>query len=367
MKRQRWWKSAILAALVAGTGASTAWAVPTNTSLPGGWWWQPLPGGTYDTGLMGTKRGGFNGQTSPPFNDTSFGIMNEPGTPWYDGSDLSAQQYVQRQIFGNFGTSSPPGPPGFRYYNFGYGGTAAGSNFPRTATERRIITLNHWNNPHPDAGGVATYGQVVYVPVSATLYSGIGWGADEMLLKVIGGTSGQQSQFFVDATLNASFSTPAFGGISATGNTIRVNAVTRVNDAGPGHYDVTWGYGVSGGLSQWRVDAIDAVFINGVYVAEPGQGIPINSVGYAFTNSYNVLPALIQNGGTFTITYNADADINNLVRDWGNADVRASMGPGMEGSARLVVVWEAFMAVPEPATVALLLLGGAGAMSLRRR
>jgi hypothetical protein len=348
--------------------ASVAGAQPTNTTLPGGWSWQSIPGGVYDTGLQGTKRGGFNGQAVGPFNDTSFGVMDETGTPWFDGSDLSAQQYVQRQVFGNFGTGSPPGPAGARFYNFGYQGTTPGSNFPRTGAEQRSVSLNHWNNAFPDAGGVATFGQVVYVPVSATLTSGIGWGADEMLMKFIGGTSGQRSKFFVDATLNASFTSAAFGGINSTGNSIRVNAIVEANNAGPGNYDVAWGYGASNAaqVSLSRSGGIDAVFVEGQFVADPSQGIPANSVGYAFSKNYNVLSSLVQNGSSFSLTYDANADINNLVRDFGTADARASMGPGFEGTARLVVEWQAFRAIPTPGGVALA-MGGLVLAARRRR
>jgi hypothetical protein len=34
------------------------------------------------------------------------------------------------------------------------------------------------------------------------------------------------------------------------------------------------------------------------------------------------------------------------------------MGPGLEGTARLVVVWQAYQAVPAPSSVGLALLGG---------
>jgi hypothetical protein len=355
---------ALAALCAAGVGAVIA--QPTNTTLPGGWSWQPLPGGSYDTGLVGTKRGGNNGQMVGPFTDTSFGIMDEQNTPWFDDSDLSAQQYVQRQLFGNFGTGSPPGPAGTRFFNFGYNGTSFGSNFANNAAERRGVSLNHWNNPNPDAGGVATLGQIVFVPVAATLEVGQGWGGDEMLLKVIGGNSGQQSQFFVDATLNASFTTTAFGGLSQGGNQIRVNAVTRVNDAGPGQYDVSWGYGggTGGFINQFRSGGIDAVFINGQFVGDPGAGLTNNSVGASYNNTYNVLSSLVQTGGSFNVQFDADALLNNLTRDFGNADVRAQIGPGMEGNARLVVRWEAFQAIPTPGVTALL---GLGAMAMLRR
>jgi hypothetical protein len=321
----------------------------------------------YDTGIQRTKRGGFDGQTVGPFNDTSFGVMDEQGSAWFDGSDLSGQQCVQRQVFGNFGTSSPLGPTGTRFYNFGYQNTPAGSNFPQTGAEQRKVTLNHWNNPNPDAGGVASFGQIVYVPVAATLTTGLGWGGDEMLLKFIGGTSGARSQFFVDATLNASFNTGAFGGISALNNSIRVNAVVQANDGGSGSYDVAWGFGASNAsqVTVNRVASLDAVIVNGVQIDNPSQGIPVNSVGYGFTNGYNVLSSLVQTGGTFDMNFDASADINNLVRDFGNADARASMGPGLEGSVRLVVEWAAFRAVPTPGAAALLALGGL--LTSRRR
>jgi hypothetical protein len=356
-----------LSALTAGALVSAAIAQPTNTTLPGGggWSWVPVPAmnGTYDTGLQGTPRGGAAGQTVGPFTDTSYGVMDETGTPWFTGSDQSAQQYVQRQLFGNFGTAGASG----RFFNSGFGGTTSGSNFPRAATEQRSATLNHWNNSNPDAGGVASFGQVVFVPVSATLSIGNGFGADEMLLRIIGGNSGQRSQFFIDGTLNQSASTTAFGGITNNAQ-IRVNAIVQANDAGPGSYDVAWGYGASNPsqVNLSRSGGIDAVFVNGAFVQDPSQGIPPNSVGYSFTQNFNVLSTLVQNGGSFSVLFNASAEINNLVRNSGNADARAQMGPGMEGTARLVVQWQAFRAIPTPGAAALLGLGTL-AMTRRRR
>lgn len=344
--------------------AASCVAAPSQTTLPSGWSWQPMGLGMYDTGTQGTARGGTDGQLNPPYTDTSFGVMNESGTPWFTGTDLSAQQYVQRQLFGNLGTAGASG----RFFNAGYGGTNPGENFPSSAAESRSIGLNHWNNPFPDAGGVASLGQVVYVPVSATLSLGSGWGADEMLLTVIGGNSGGTSQFFVDATLTSTFGTSAFGGIISSGNEIRVNAVSEVNDAGSGgNYDVSWGYGVAfGGVNQFRVGALDAVFEEGVFVADPGQGIDANSVGYGFTKSYDVLSALVEDGSAFTVDFASTAELVNLVRDFGEADVRASMGPGMEGTARLVVEWQAFVAVPAPGSVVVFGLGMVAASRRRR-
>lgn len=352
-------------------------AAPINTVLGPGLSWQNLGAASYDTGLLRTERGGTNGQTVGPFTDTSFGVMNEVGAPWFTGNDLSAQQYVQRQIFGNFGTSSPPGPPGFRYFNFGYTGpagptlppsgpTSFASNFPFTAAERRTVTGNHWNNPFPDIVQTATFGQLVYVPVSATLTVTLGWGGDEALLKIIGGVSGRRSRFRIDSNIDASYATLAFGGLSQTGNRINFNAITEVFDAGPGDYDVPYGYGVSlsGGQSLIRDTNSDFVLHRGVNVGDPSVGLTPNSVGTSFTDVYNVLGTILQDGSAFSITFNASAElfISRLV---GDADARANLGPGMEGELRLVVNYEIFRAIPEPAALGVLAPGLA--LGLRRR
>ncbi|MDX2017414.1 MAG: PEP-CTERM sorting domain-containing protein [Planctomycetota bacterium] len=358
--------------------AGLAHAQPVNTQLQSGWSWQAIGGGTYDTGLVGTARGGANGQTTGPFTDTSYGIMNEQGTPWYTGQDLNAAQYVQRQLFGNFGTSSPPGPAGTRYYNFGYAGpngptqagqgaTSAGSNFAFTAAERRNVTLNQWSNPFQDVGGIATFGQIVYVPVAATLRVGLGWGGDEMLIKGIGGSANNKTRIRVDANIDAAFSSSAFGGLSSTGNRINVNGITEFfNPASLGNYDMAWGYGVgltAGQTLLARDNSTNFVTHNGVVVGDPTQGLTPNSVGSGFTNTYNVLSALQQDGSSFTFQFDSAAELF-ITRDFGDADARAQMGPGMEGNVQLVVQWAAFQAVPTPGSLALV---GAGLLVAARR
>ncbi len=351
-----------LCGLAAGAlvvAAGTAIAQPTNTTLPGGWTWQAIPGGVYDTGTVGTKRGGFNGQTTGPFNDTSFGIMDEQGTPWFDGSDQSSQQYVQAQVFGNYGTSSPPGPSGTRFYNFGGNGTSAGQNFSSTTSESRSVSINNWNNPNPDAGGVATLGQVVYVPVAATLIVGQGFGADEMLMKAIGGNGGGTSRFQITSSINAQWSTGGFGGINNLFNGIVVGSEVTVFDPGAlGNYDVAYGYGASNvGNGLISLNNFGTVRDNGQVTGNAGQGIPQNSVGTGLSDSYNVLASLLQDGSSVSFSFEASAGVA-ISRTFGNADARASMGPGMEGNVRLVVEWAAFQAVPTPASLALASLGG---------
>jgi MYXO-CTERM domain-containing protein len=341
-------------------------ATPVNTTLPGGFSWQPIPGGTYDTGTVGTSRGGFNGQQNGPFQDTSYGVMDEPGTPWFTGGDQSSQQYVQQQLFGNFGTSSPPGPGGFRFYNFGYGSTAAGSNFPSTGTERRGVSLNHWNNPFPDAGGVATFGQVVYVPVSATLVVGQGFGADEMLLKGIGGNGGGTSKFDITSQITSSWTTAAFGGINNLNNRIVLGSSVEFFDPGViGNYDMPFGFGVGLAAGQISLSNFGTVADEGQVVGFAGQGIPTNSTGVGLSDSYNVLSTLLQDGSSFNLTFDGSASVA-ISRVFGNADARASMGPGMEGNARLVVQWAAFQAVPTPGAAGLFGLALLGVGRRRR-
>jgi hypothetical protein len=374
---------ALIGALTVCAGAGALFAQPTNTSLPGGWSWAPIGGGSYDTGTLGTSVGGNDGQTAGPYSDTSFGVMNELDSPWYTGTDLDSQQYIQRQVFGDFGNPSAfpsPGSPGFRYANPGYIGplgptigssvpTGAGGNFPYTAAERRTITANHWNNPFPDAGGVAALGQVVYVPVAATLTAGVGWGGDEMLLKVIGGIGGQQSRFRVDANLDASWVTTDFGGITNTNNRINVNGITTVFDAGAlGSFDVPWGYNVglaAGQIDLFRDDSSNFLLDQGTNVGDPGAGLTPNSVGFSVSDAYNVLSSISQNGSSFSIDFSAAAELF-IERQFGNADARAQLGPGMQGVLRLVVEWQAFRAVPTPGTAGLMLVA-AGFIVRRRR
>jgi hypothetical protein len=356
--------------------AAAATAQPTNTTLPSGWSWDNLGSNVFDTGTVGTPRGGGNGQTTGPFTDTSFGVMNEPGTPWFTGGDLSSQQLIQRQIFGNIGTN---GAPGFRNFNFGYTGpngptiagpinTTNGSNFPFTAAERRSVTLNHWNNTNPDAGGVATFGQIVWVPTAAVLNVGQGWGGDDMIIRAIGGGAGQTTRVRVDANIDIAASTTAFGGLTSSGNRINVNGISTFNDpASLGNYDMPWGFnvGLAAGQISLTRDVSDAVFKNGVFIGDPQAGLSPNSVGAGITDSFNVLASLVQTGGTFSVQFDSSAELF-ISRQFGNADARAQMGPGMEGNASLVVTYTAYRAVPAPASAALLGLGGLVAARRRR-
>ena len=297
------------------------------------------------------------------------------------------------------GTNSPPGPAGARFYNFGYSTpatvgqpaqtTSAGDNFPSNAVEQRAVSLNHWNNPNPDAGGVATVGQLVFVPTSATLQIRLGWGSDEMQMAVIGGSTNpgsDTSQFRTDLNVygmwEASFDPlTASGKANSVRNLINMNATVQVRNAGGGSYGldgasaIPWGYLTGGDPSSathgnivnfFRDSINDQIVREGTYFGEPGKGIPENSTGHAFDKSYNVLSTILQDGSAFTVDFESQAELY-LTRNFGDADARVSTGPGMQGQARLLIGYEIYLVVvPEPSR-AVLLAGAFVILGLRRR
>ena len=347
-------------------------AQPVNTTLPAGWSWVNLGNASYDTGNLTTDSGGVPGQTSPPYSDTSFGIMNEPSTPWFTGNDLSSQQFIQLQDFGDLGAASPsPAPWGFasappagdsqqRFYNYGYQGTIAGSNFPAAATEQRTISVPHWNNANPDAGGVAVGSQEVWIPVSAKISVDVGWGGDEMYFDMIGGGSGPETQYKVTVDHDTSYSITGAGAYTggSSGEIVYTASVQNL-DAGPGAYQAAnWGQGPTSnafdvsGMMSWDTTTGSPVT----------QGIPENSIGTSIFDltgmrEMTIISSMdvIDNGGTFDVVFDSTATLLNILRVSGIADGRFSYGPGMFGQVQYTVEYERYLAmVPEPGGLVLL-------------
>ena len=362
-------------------------AQPSSSTVSNGEWTN-VGTGLYDTGVLTTDAGGIAGQTSGPYFDTSFGVMNEAGTPWFTGNDLLAQQYVQQQAFGNLGSASPSpnpwghagppavGDPAARHYNYGYGGTTAGSNFPTIAAEKRSITVNHWNNTNPDSVIMAAIGQQVYIPASATLEIDMGWGGDEMLFDMIGGLSGPQSKFRATVDQNASYDINGTGSYTggASGEII-YSASMQDFDAGPGNAYRSGRWGL--GPSSDAFDTSGSRTWEGTTLSTVTQGIPPNSIGTAIseiTGAADVINLtssnIIENGGTFSIDFESTAELISFVREFGEADGRVSFGPGMQGSISYRVnydIWEVTpTAVPEPGSAAIL-VGLAMFVAQRRR
>lgn len=377
--------------LCALAGVSTAVAQPTNTTLPPGGSWVASGTGTYSTGTLNTETGGSPGQTAPPYFDTSFGVMDEPQTPWFTGNDLSAQQFIQKQVFGDLGAAAPsPAPWGFagpppagdsqqRFYNYGYGGTTAGSNFPMGITEQRSLTVPHWNNPSPDAGGVGSAGQVVCIPVSAKITIGMGWGGDEMFLDIIGGDSGQQSNFMISTDIDAAYTINGTGAYTGSANgEILYNADIQNNDAGPGgaYQAGSWGLNNGGTAGAIGFNTGGSMTWNGTTVTPVSGGIPANSIGTAISevtgmdDMYTLTAAdVVDTGGSFSVDFDGAAMITSIVRNFGNADARASLGPGMAGTVTYEVQYEHWTieVVPEPSAISLLLVAMMPAVTFLRR
>lgn len=364
-------------------------AQPTNTAAAAGGAWANVGTGNYTTGQLTTETGGTPGQSAPPYFDTSFGVMDETGTAWFTGNDLSAQQFVQSQVFGDLGAASPSpapwglagppasGDPNARFYNYGYGGTTAGSNFPTTAAEQRSITVNHWNNTNPDAGGTAAVGQQVFVPTSAKISIDFGFGGDEMFFDMIGGNSGQQSKFTASVEQLASYTINGIGAYTggASGG-LTYTASMQNNDAGPGgaYQAAQWGLGGGGGAVGF--DTFGTRTWNGTTLNSATQGIPPNSIGTAISEITGMVDMISigagsveENGGSFAVDFDSSAELTNFIRDFGNADGRVSFGPGMLGAITYEVnydVWEV-TAIPEPGPSMFLLSASLVVLGRRRR
>lgn len=410
-RMQRLSASTSAATLVLTLLNASAIAQPTNTTLPPGTMWSSTGTGTYDTMDVGTPTGGFPVDTdndgtpdaySPAADwyDTSFGVMDEVNAPWFDGSDLGPQQFIQAQAFGNSGANLqgvgtwgsspfylPSGAPDQsipevtqRWYNYAYQGTTAGDNFPSGVSEQRSVNLTHWTNPSPDSGGVAAVGQTICVPTSAFIEIDFGFGSDEMYLEVIEGVAGGRPTFRIDVDQTASYSINGTGAYTGTNSgTLEFAHEAEYDNAGTGN-----AYRTDFGLGGTEFDGNAANVSNtgnstwGGTSTATTQGIPMNSVGTSIFNingsrdTVNIpLGSIIENGGAFGIDFDSmiSIAIDRVAGVSADADARASTGPGMQGVARYVVNYEHFevVAVPEPTSGLMTMLAIAGLGFARRR
>lgn len=379
---------------LAVTIASSSAAMPTM-ALPAGYTWQLVNNQVYTTGTVYTETGGYNGQTSGPYYDTSYGVMDEPSTPWYTGNDQSDQQFIQQQVTGNYGTNSPPGPSGFRFYNNGTpgvttlnqtsGSTSGGANFPSNAKEIRTITLTNWNNLNPDNSmATATVGQIVNMPTGGTISTSRGYGGDEMFMAVNGGTSGGTSQFGVSFNIYSMMASTQYGinegNLSSDRDYINGSVTLQVNNAGGGSYGfdgsnrIAYGLGIASdpSINQGNIVSGGPVsgtsYENGVSTGAMVAGIPANSVGDSIDQNFMIAAGAVdQTGSTFQISFESQAEMWAW-KNFGDADARFSMGPGMAGNGVLNVNYEVWqvVAIPEPSSALMGAVGGL-ALCLRRR
>lgn len=313
-------------------------AQPAVTLAPG-YSWQPVSTSTYTTGPQrtGCKSGGGSCGT----NDSSFGL-DAQCPPDLPTSVTPGCSYVQKQIFGNFGTNT--NPDGLALANNpGCGGTASNSNWPSSSTATRRVTLTEWTNPNPASAipNGATSGMVC-IPTAARIIiddgspcDGSGVGADELRLLVIGGNSGQQSTFNITANYQLNWSSSHYGGSGSTGpQTVAQNLV--VNDAG------------SGNSYDWALQQTNQSW----YFPSPGNNVA--SFGTPLQQTFNVpVGSITQTGGSFSIDFTASASVDVTRVPGGNADARVTMGPGFHGRARYVVDYQCWQIVANPLPVRL--------------
>ena len=318
-------------------------AQPALTPAPG-YSWQPVSTNTYTTGPQRT--GCKTGSGSCGTNDSSFGldVQCPPDLP---STTVSGCSYVQKQIFGNYGTST--NPDGLALANNpGCDGTSPNSNWPSSSLSARRINLTEWTNPNPASAlaNGATSGMVC-IPTAARIIiddgspcDGSGVGADELRFLVIGGNSGQQSNFNITANYQLHWSSSNYGGSGTTGpQTITQNLV--VNDAGNGNsYD-------------WALQQTNKSW----YFPSPGNNVA--SFGTSLQQTFNVpVGSINQAGGSFFINFTATASIDVTRAPGGNADARVTMGPGFHGRARYVVDYQCWQIVANPLPVRLVSFTG---------
>jgi len=328
--------------------------------LPAGYTWVKV-GGTnnYTNGPFYTGNASGNnsstsccsgGGTSCGTNDTSFGgSVQCASVPWNTIGTPGAN-FIQSQIFGNLGTCNN-GLAGLAVVcNPGVGSTAAGTNWPASTSETRRLTFTNWTNTFPASTIEAlpqasrTMGTVWLPMVAAFDYiddgvgNGTGAGADELRFTVIGGIGGNCSTWNISANYNLSTTVSGpYGSISGV-NGVKFNnnvsqTLTNVPDAGSGNaYHATDNTNHNSGCGSFQSTVGSWFFPSGNQI----------SFGDGHAVSHNILSALVSNGSTFDVDFRSEQSIS-LSRSNGDADARATMGPGMGGKGQLRVdydVWE---------------------------
>lgn len=305
-----------------------AMAQPTAVPAAGFEWKMDGVVQTYESVARSTMpvNDGFSGDTSYDFN------AGETSSP-----------YIQAQVFGDYGSNDNAGSPmdtpnsGGQSVNLncdnespatGFSGTTKNANFPNMACQTRSVSVPDWDNPNPDSGvsDGATTGMVC-LQTSASLKvlmsptpgaPGTGLGGDENYFDIIGGLSGPQSEFCVTVDDDMEWSSPTFASAMGAHNPASYTGTITANDAGPGgFYRVPDG----GGLATW-----------------------CNCTGFGETIAADECYAVTsqEDGSDVTMDFTACSEIT-ISRKSGEADGRASHGPGMEGRIQMVVQYQCWV------------------------
>jgi Secretion system C-terminal sorting domain len=316
-------------------------------TLPSGYTWMKTSANqVYTSGPVGTgsASGNITGScTSSPScggNDTSFGweslCSTTPSTAVVKGNP-----YVQAQAFGNLGNSNN----GLANLVFFCNPASGNPNWGSSTSETRRIALSHWTNAFPSSAvpNGSTSG-TVNLPTKSELEilddgagNGTGVGADELKFTILGGFGGNCSNFTITATygMQLTVADAEFGLSTAT--LMATQTVTQAMygpEPGSGNaYNLTDGtyHDISGGCafnsSSWYSGG--GAFGTGVGATSGGVG----------TKKIYTGGTVGQSGGSFNVDFIGNASIG-IARTSGNADGRATMGPGMGGKAKYSVTYD---------------------------
>jgi hypothetical protein len=351
-------------------------AQPSATPAPGYVWVKTTANATFNGGT-GYTGGGNGNQTASPCgntancgaNDTSFGWSSQCSTVPTTTVGTPGNNYIQSQVFGNFGQTNANNAANAGL-SLSCNPATGNPNWGTSATETRRVQLNHWSNAKPNSGVAngATTGQV-YLPVSSKLSlfddgvgNGTGVGGDELRFTAIGGNSGGCSSFkiVVNYDMKLTVSDPEFA--LANDVIIPTQTVTQTTgyfpDAGANNsYNLTDNAAHNcSGNPNYQTNASSWYFPNGSNQSGFGTGVGNTSTGAAAGNLgakvYTRTAGIGEAGGTFNVDFKASADITTT-RVGGNADGRATMGPGMGGKANYVVTYDVWDLVLDPRPVKL--------------
>lgn len=359
---------------ILGCVSIIAQAQPSATPAPGYVWVKTTANATFNGGT-GYTGGGNGNQTASPcgntancgVNDTSFGWASQCSTVPSTTVGTPGNNYIQSQVFGNFGQTNANNAANAGL-SLSCNPATGNPNWANSTSETRRVQLNQWTNTNPNSGVAngASSG-TVFLPVSSKLEllddgvgNGTGVGADELRFTTIGGNGGQCSSFKIVATYGMRLNVPAAEFAIVNDAVIPTQTVTQVlgffPDAGSGNsYNVTDGVAHNAGCGGITASASSWYFPSGNQAAF-GTGVGTTNTGASAGNLgakvYTSTSNIGQTGGTFNVDFTASANITTT-REGGNADGRATMGPGLGGKARYTVTYDVWQLRLDPQPVKL--------------
>lgn len=196
---------------------------------------------------------------------------------------------------------------------------------PTNSCEQRAAVIDHWNNTNPESAvsNGATTG-TVHLPTSATvniLSNGTGAGGDDNQAWIIGGDSGNNTEFNTSVDYSIDWHVPDYSLSGGSGNQ---------------NYNFTWNWGDPG---------------NGNEIQTSGwNNYTTNGFGNSFSDNMAVpLASIVETGGTFEVIFEANSAITVTRNANFGADARVQHGPGMEGTVNYEVqydIWQLELTLP---------------------